>query len=48
MKRKHSPKRRDRRTGMSPYRRHAKREFLYSQGLRSWEASYTGKQRKDY
>jgi len=31
-------KRRDRRTSLSPYARHGKREYLYSAGYRAWKA----------
>lgn len=44
MKRPSIPKRRNRRTGLSPYQRHGKREFLYSGELRNWEAQFKSKE----
>lgn len=37
MKRPKPAKRRDRSTGQSPYVRHRKREYLYSQRYREWK-----------
>ena len=43
MKRNKPAKRRDRRTGESPYARHHKREFLYSSGYYDWRRKHTAK-----
>lgn len=40
MKRPSIAKRRDRRTGLSPYVRHRKREYLYSPALRNWQSQF--------
>jgi hypothetical protein len=43
MKRQHAPKRRDRKSGESPYARHRKREYSYSSQYHEWRRSVTGK-----
>ena len=46
MKRAPQGKRRDRRTGQSPYARHGKRETTYSPAYYAWLAKITGKTRR--
>ena len=43
MKRAHAPRRRDRRSGMSPYQRHAKAPFRYSAAYYEWFKSIAKK-----
>lgn len=40
MKRKHAPRRRDRKTGESPYAKHGKREYAYSANYREWHNAH--------
>lgn len=42
MKRPSKPKRRQRRTGMSPYQRHGKIEYQYSTAHRTWQRENAG------
>jgi hypothetical protein len=43
MKRDKPAKRRDRRTGLSPYQRHGKREYRYSASYYAWKARFVRK-----
>lgn len=43
MKRPYSPRRRDRRSGLSPYQRQAKAPFRYSTRYYEWFRSIVGK-----
>lgn len=45
MKRNNPAKRKDRRTGMSPYARHGKREYLYSGAYQEWRAQFVKRER---
>jgi hypothetical protein len=43
MKRAYPKKRRNRKTGLSPYVRHAKREFAYSAAYMSWKSGFVAR-----